>query len=666
MVELFFVMGLIPIICLPKVLFNAFNLSQTLALGLLSTTGILLGLSNGVLSSGAPSIISLIFLCYVFLSVLWAYPIHNAKKELGLQAPLLIAFMLGVVYLRDFSSVGLMALGFAIACGINALYGNLQTHLVDPIFPNEIKAGGPIDRAIGMIGNPNFLASFFAGTIWLGVLAAVAVKPFWIITSFAGLIVLYKTKSRAGQLALFCSLIFFIITAAGFGMIPEVIGNTNIDNQALFTGGIAYLILGGIFLVMVFKVNWETFWNRPIDPKGPQVWYASFRYRVCYWAAAWELIREKPLFGHGMWSYRREVYRAQARLNDRNPNFLNPNRYITPQPRECHNDLLEHLVEFGVVGTAVFLILLGVIYYHGFSYLVGSVGSVNFWMMLILMTNLTSIVVDAIFFFALRLPSTGLAFWLTSAAIVGVGSRGDLVSFTVNPLVIVVVGLCCIAFLWECVGKRVLASYYFLKHTRADDPEVKARGLQMAIHYQPYDTVYRTFACLEALEYDETMWANLHAMRMVEFFDGMTPFWATAFNVALAKVRTKNIFEEGNLFLKNSHWVLPTFKPSLQLLNAPDGIGVRSAYKGGQSFMRIASEEIVWKFRALAEKMGSMDKSILLLHRDIEKLEVEKQLMEANIQNTLLAEKKRLNIPDHWIFDGEKGHFLAPTEKDGQ
>ena len=60
-----------------------------------------------------------------------------------------------------------------------------------------------------------------------------------------------------------------------------------VAGQSLFFNlFIALLIFLILFIIILFKYNWHTFWHKPIDPSGDQVWYATLRYRFCFWLSA--------------------------------------------------------------------------------------------------------------------------------------------------------------------------------------------------------------------------------------------------------------------------------------------------------------------------------------------------------------------------------------------
>jgi len=653
---LFFLIGLVPLVFGPRITFNAFGLPQLLALSLLSTLGIILGVGQGIFPVSAPSFIILVFLGYMVLVLLWTSPIHNGRKEFGLQVTFLATFLLGCAFLTK-EIVLLMCIGFTITVAVNIIYSILQTKGIDPLFPNTIKRGGNIRSAIGTIGNSNYLSSFLCSTFWL--VFFVALQVHWIILSVGvGIIyiVFLKSKSRAGQLGILGSLWFFILVNAYFQ-----------NWQTILNLGIALTILGAIFAGTVLHLNWDKFWRSKIDPKGPQIWFATLRYRFCYWWSAWEMIKENPIFGGGFWYYRKNVYRYQAKINDKHPNYLDKDRYITPQPRECHNDFLEHLVEFGAIGFCLFIAFLFMVFWMGFGFLSTQWGTIDGQLMLVLLTSLVAILINSFFFFALRITSSGLVFWVTSASIV-VLSGGAKISFIPTPFIMGFTILLVLTFLYKVIWPRVVTSFWFGKSLREKDWVKRNKYLTKALIESPDETLLRTHACINLMDNDPVM-AAVHCSKMLCHYDGQTPLAVTMFNIALARLRNELPFEEAEFYLKYSHWLAPWFTPSRDLLTNPDGVGVRSKVRDSRrAKMRIADEKVKWQIQALMAEVKRMEG--ILEENKLKGLEEENtrlktDLLKAKIQNVLLHEKKRLNVPDTWQYNTDLGQFLHPMEIEG-
>jgi len=564
MIWILIAMTMTPLIFCPRTLFNGFGLPQTLALGLLSAMGIIVGVASGISPAiGPPTYLSIMFFMSIILSFIHTNPIHSGKKELGLQGSLFLAFILFASYIT-FDAMKWIALSSTIAMCLCTVYARMQTLEVDPFFPNTMKAGGKVTNAIGTIGNPNFLASYLAGTIWLSVYASLSLHFALLVITGLGIFILYKTGSRAGQFGILGSFWFFVLVSAYFNKLPMY-------NNIIFNLGLGLTTTGLLIICLLFKINWKTFFYKEIDPKGEQVWYASFRYRVCYWVIALKMIAKKPIFGWGLWSYRKYVYSTQADMNDKDNSFLDPNRYLTPQPREVHNDFLEHMVEYGLFGFLLFSIFVGSIYYCGFNFLMASEGK-TFFLMLILLCGLTSVLIDAIFFFALRLAPTAINFWIFCGAIISLSYVEGRVVFS-NVWVALFVGMLLAGFIYECIFKRTMASYHFVKHNISQDQSEKGMRLAKAIEWAPHDSIFRTFASVGCFDHFPTL-SIVHSMKMVEHFDGMTPLWQAFYNIGLAVTKVRNWYEFSELYLKNSHYLLPTFKPTLGLLNSKKGVGV--------------------------------------------------------------------------------------------
>lgn len=650
---LFICLALVPAIFCPRFIFNGFALPQTLAVSLLSAASMVVGVWKGQFYFSTPTYLIIIFLIYTFLVTLRTNPIHNAKKEMGLQVSLLVLFLIISSYVTA-KSIEFFIVSTSIVCGLISLYAIGQTMGIDPFFPNKIKQGGPTKNAIGSIGNPNFLSSYLSAIFWLTIYAGVNYHKLFFLSSSIVLFALYKTKSRAGQVAIFGSLIFFLLYCAKMNWLPY--------SDFIFIPGLILVVLFFIFIALLLKIKWQTFWHSKIDPDAKQrVWFASFRYRLCYWLVAWHLIKKKWLFGWGLWSYRKEVYEGQAEMNEKYPGFMDKDRYITPQPRECHNDWIEHIFEYGLVGAGIFFAFLGLIVFDGLQISTISISN------LILLTNLISIIINATFFFALRIPSTSVYFWTTCAIILALSGGTNHIYMISIPwwiciLLVFLIGF----FLWECVIVRVIASRYFLLSMFTNGMERYAH-LCKALLYLPNDTALRTHATIATADYAPVA-SSIHSMKAMEHFDGSITQWAVYCNYVLAHLKGyRNFFDTMTYYLKRGHYLLNYFTPINQFLTGKESISLKSQYKEGAE-MRIIDEVALWKIRTFVSNMDGLNKDVIIQKQQMENIQLGIQntqqkfeLAKANIENLVLYEKKRMNIPDHWIFDAEEGIFKDPA-----
>ena len=140
---------------------------------------------------------------------------------------------------------------------------------------------------------------------------------------------------------------------------------------------------------------------------------SSLSCRVKYWRASWELIKEYPLLGSGLWSYRNLVYEGQAKILEKDPSyFTNYDR----KPRRAHNDYLEALNDGGVVAGAMLLCFIITIYRYGMIVVMAS--ELRF-VMVALLSGLTAYLGSAVFFFPFRLNTTMFSVSVLIGMIVG-------------------------------------------------------------------------------------------------------------------------------------------------------------------------------------------------------------------------------------------------------
>lgn len=86
--------------------------------------------------------------------------------------------------------------------------------------------------------------------------------------------------------------------------------------------------------------------------------------RIFVWRVSWNIVKEKPLFGHGIDSFREQYMLCQAEYFEENPNssFVN----VAADVEYAYNELLKILVECGIVGLGLFIVVLFLLLYTPF------------------------------------------------------------------------------------------------------------------------------------------------------------------------------------------------------------------------------------------------------------------------------------------------------------
>jgi len=610
------------------VTYDIFCLPQTAFLALLSAVG-LVGLgAGGAATISLPILLSIFLIIYMGINNLWTATLDGARKEFAIQFIFISLFVIASTVEAGFVDSVLMAMYLFGMC--SQVYAVSQTLGSDLLFPMRLKLFPGDKRPIGTIGNMNFFSSYILPLFWLGIYLGVAIPEFITFAipgSCITLYLLWKMKCRGAIIGLAVSTfsLFIFLSLAGFTQIGWAYGLT---------------VLGLFITFGIFAWLWDD-WaeingERIEDDCGPTTNMATLRYRICYWRSGWELFKEKPWQGHGLRSYRKLVYYAQAAINAREPDYLDPKRYITPQPRECHNDWLEDLVELGIAGTIIKWFFIGSIFWCGFRALEGNLAVV------FIMTAMLAICSHAVFFFGLRIPSTGMVFWVLAGLLVAMGGI-PITTLTFTPLIVLPLALALSVFYWETIVKSFIASYFYMNFQKDPDIRRKEWWCKKAVEWAPDETIYNTHMLIGYLNI-EPQYANKFAELMWSRYDGMTPGWVMHCNMGVIAEKV------GNNELAARHYatslrLLPTFKLS------------HEGYSRVERFVPLPRKgEIVKQVKEEARL------HILLLQERINNLELTKNNVAIQIQNVVLQEANRLNIPMGWQYVAEKGLFLSPEE----
>ena len=78
--------------------------------------------------------------------------------------------------------------------------------------------------------------------------------------------------------------------------------------------------------------------------------------------------------------------------------------------------------------------------------------------------------------------------------------------------------------------------------------------------------------------------------------------------------------------------------------------------------MREVAKEVFWRVRSM---IGEREKTMLeeqLLRTQLDNVRLRRESAFLATQNALLDEKRRLNIPNDWVYDADKGTFNDPQE----
>jgi len=223
----------------------------------------------------------------------------------------------------------------------------LQLGGLDPFYYLTGTAG--IWRVYGTLGNPNLVAAFLVPIFFLTQWSELVPDKKWRLPALIGLgMAIIATGSRAGAL-------FFVLglTVQFAGAFLKRPAGQRLKKALYFLLPLG--ILAGSFSVGFFM-------GKGLEGIGG---------RLVFWRATWELIRDRPWFGHGLGSFRGLYPEGAARLGleEGAPLAL---------PVQAHNDWIELVLELGIIpGLLLLGIALWAIYkawVQGYTYLALALG----------------------------------------------------------------------------------------------------------------------------------------------------------------------------------------------------------------------------------------------------------------------------------------------------
>jgi len=224
-----------------------------------------------------------------------------------------------------------------IAATVVAAIALLQWAGYDPlVFGGYHVAWGKLRAAMRLystFGNPNFVAGYLIGALFLALALAARSESrtarilfaLSVLVIFAAII---GTRSRGAWLGLATGL----LVARGFwvrrGQEPVAAGS-----QTSVTLG-AFLLPAGMFILL------------PSLAQQARALLAHLEGRSFLWRASWPMFAEHPLLGGGWGMFQLRFLELQAQFLGSHPEFV---RHWT-QTRQLHNDPLQILLEAGALG----------------------------------------------------------------------------------------------------------------------------------------------------------------------------------------------------------------------------------------------------------------------------------------------------------------------------
>lgn len=269
-------------------------------------------------------------------SVIWAEDGSRVFTPTASYALNFALFPLVYAAIRKPADARLVLGAFVVGAGVAAIYGVLSQPNAAALVTSPVAAQG-LNRLAGTIGDPNELATLLAAGI--GLSTAIIFNPrvsgpvrmTFVLIDLAMLASIFITLSRGGLVALAAALVAGVFATVGRSRVGSV----------LAIASILAVAFGFYFGVASPEAR-----DRITDQDGGSG-------RTDIWKVGWRMVEDQPVIGVGAGNF--QVASIHYLLA---PGVINFDEYIVDQPTVAHNAYLQVLAETGLVGLALFVILL--------------------------------------------------------------------------------------------------------------------------------------------------------------------------------------------------------------------------------------------------------------------------------------------------------------------
>jgi O-antigen ligase len=305
--------------------------------------------------------------------------------------------------------------------GLFGIYGILQYNGID--FSFWIKNLGR-QKVFGLFGNVNYFAEY------LIIPLPIAIALFFANKNKTGKILLsisilamggslIATFTRGTYLGLGISLVFMFIlflTIRGKKFIKEY--------KKIFIFILALIILITFLFVLPNPLNKSGTVISKIKGRisiAQLTKGSSLKRRIAIWKFTGMIIKDHPLLGSGLGTFKYNSLNYQAKFFDQGEN-----RSLYPYgiADKAHNEYLQLWAELGIIGLGAFTWIIISFFIYGVKLLKKTRDNYKEGLIIGLMGGIIAVLVEGLFGFPLHQPATIVLFWV-SLALIGVGEGSE-------------------------------------------------------------------------------------------------------------------------------------------------------------------------------------------------------------------------------------------------
>ncbi len=466
------------------------------------------GLNYPVIAFIIACTISLLSSIDIYISV---YSLFNIILLAGL-------YVLVSDVVREREQIRKIMVSLIFVSGLISIYSLGQYLGIDLLNLKVVRSGS----ISGPFENRNVLASFLVFTmpVSAGFLFEKISKKLKIMVGLVGiitLIALIYTRTRGAWVGFIGAMAFFVSAK----LMAE--GGMKKILKSLFTKkSLLIIFLMAICLGLLIRYDYNrkrhSFTRKFLsiaNLKNP-----ATRHRFVMWRTGIDIIKEHPLLGTGMGTFKKIHPKYQGK-------YLETKKYgrFKGLSKFIHNDYLEITANTGILGLGTFLWLIVILYWTGLKRLKQineSKYSPN--LLIIILSSLTAVLIHSFFHYSFYLPTTSMLFWLWLGLLNTDGPKLEKAKENIRPSIIrqgATVLITILLLVW--VTKPFMASLYFDRATyysMSGDYDKAIAMYKKSINFNPRDekvhnnlgNVYRKMGLYgEAMEgYAEALKINPH------------------------------------------------------------------------------------------------------------------------------------------------------------
>ena len=454
----------------------------------------------------------LAFMVICPLSLLWS----NSPMLSLLELPLFLAgpilYFIIANNIKSKHQINHLLTSLLVISSLLGIYGIFQYNGIDFAF---WKGNIARQQVFGLFGNVNYFAEYLIVPLPLAISLFFATRNrAHKILLLAGILAmggsLILTFTRGSYLAIGISslfMFFLYLTSRGKGFVKE--------HKKIFIFILALIILVTFLFALPNPLNKPGTAISKIKSRISISQFtkgSSLKRRIAIWGFTTLIIKDYPILGSGLGTFKYNSLSYQAQFFDQGEN-----RRLYPYgiADKVHNEYLQLWAELGIIGLGIFLWLIITYFNYGIKLLKRLKDEYKQGIAIGLMGGVVAVLIDAIFGFPLHLPATLVLFWLFIGLIISLnhsenyteqevkmvrvkgtqskakGDKSDRIESNIyrfKPLLYLAIILLSL-FLCVMVTSPFISQvyeFYGVEYAKKADHDTAAKYFQEALKWNPY------------------------------------------------------------------------------------------------------------------------------------------------------------------------------------